>query len=167
MPSKIVDRSARLRHIRQGPWHLHFWAETSKEAYKVLGHPREALASIRIELPDGCGIEPVIENHDWLARHSDGLAGEDGVVACNVGDGNVGRAGYRGSMYAHREVDAGRYNKRFLHGTDEEEAQRARGVINPARPGPRRSRLVRGVPGLESAAKTTRGLVDRRREARA
>jgi hypothetical protein len=121
VPSKIVDLSARSRHIREEPWHLHFWEETPKEALEFLRRPREVLASIGIELPPDCRIETVVENHDWLAQHTDGLTAEDGVVVCNVGGGNVARSVYRVSMYAHREADVGRYDKQLLHGTDEEE----------------------------------------------
>ena len=122
MPSKIVDLSARSRHIRDEPWYLHFWEETPAEALEFLRNPREVLASMGIELPEECRIETVVENHDWLARETAGLATDDGVVVCNVGGGNVARAVYRVSMYAHREEDIGRYEKRLLHGTDQEEA---------------------------------------------
>jgi hypothetical protein len=121
VPSKVVDLSARSRHIREEPWHLHFWEEKPEEALEFLQRPREMLARIGIELPDDCRIETVIENHDWLSRHTDGLAIGDGVVVCNVGGGNVARSVYRVSMYAHREADVGRFEKRLLHGTHEEE----------------------------------------------
>ena len=29
MPSKVVDLSARSKHIREEPWHLHFWEPPS------------------------------------------------------------------------------------------------------------------------------------------
>ena len=37
----------------------------------------------------------MIENHDWLAAQTGGLAADDGVVVCSVGGGNVARDVYR------------------------------------------------------------------------
>jgi hypothetical protein len=128
VPRKIVDLSARSRHIRDEPWHLHFWEETPEEALEFLRRPREALASMGIELPRDCRIETTIENHDWLTRHTDGLKADRGVVVCNVGGGNVGRSVYRVSMYAHREEDVGRYEKRLLHEVDREEVTSEQGA---------------------------------------
>jgi hypothetical protein len=74
-----------------------------------------------IELPEDCR-ETVLENHGWLAANTDGLSANDGVVVCNVGGGNVARTVYRVQMYAHREEDVGRFEKRLLHEPDAEEA---------------------------------------------
>lgn len=71
--------------------------------------------------PEECGIETVIENHDWMAAHTDGLAAADGpIVACNVGAGSVARDVYRVSMHGHTEGEVGKYEKRLLHDAREE-----------------------------------------------
>jgi hypothetical protein len=120
MPRNIVDLSARSRVIRDEPWHLHFWESSVEDVMAFLRNPRDELRRIGVELPDECRIETVIENHDWLARNTDGLAAKDGVIVCNVGGGNVAREVYRVAMYAHREEDVGRFDKKLLHGEDVE-----------------------------------------------
>jgi hypothetical protein len=122
MPEKIVDLSARSRYIREEPWHLHFWENRPEEVLEFLREPREFLGKMGIELPEDCRIETVIENHDWMARATRGLSANDGVVVCNVGGGNVAKAVYRVSMYAHRESDVGKFEKRLLHEADAEAA---------------------------------------------
>ena len=68
MPSKVVDLSARSKHIREEPWHLHFWEVSPKEAVAYLRDPRGFLGAMGIELPADCRIETVITNHDWLSQ---------------------------------------------------------------------------------------------------
>jgi hypothetical protein len=116
MPRKVVDLSARSSVIRDEPWHLHFWEETPQEALEYLRDPRGQLEKIGIELPEDCRIETVIENHDWLAANTRGLAAENGpIIICNVGGGNIAKAVYRVSMYAHDESEVARHEKRLLH----------------------------------------------------
>jgi len=116
MPRKVVDLSARSSIIRDEPWYLHFWENTPQEALEFLRDPRGQLEKIGIELPEDCRIETVIENHDWLAARTGGLAEEDGpIIVCNVGTGNVAKAVYRVNMYAHDESEVGRHEKRLLH----------------------------------------------------
>jgi hypothetical protein len=122
MPRVVVDLSARSRHIREEPWHLHFWELTVPEALDYLRDPRRTLNEIGIHLPQDCHIETVIENHDWLAENTDQLAADDGpIVVCNVGKGNVARSVYKVSMYGHHIDEVGRYEKALLHSTEEEE----------------------------------------------
>ena len=123
MPRKVVDLSARSRYIREEPWHLHFWEVTPDEALDFLRQPRKLLEGLGIELPNDCRIETVLENHDWLAAHTDGLNASDGVIVCNVGGGNVARNVYRVSMYAHREEDVARFEKKLLHAPEAEEVE--------------------------------------------
>ena len=122
MPNVVVDLSARSRHIRDEPWHLHFWELKSAEVVEYLHDPRGVLKGIGIDLPEDCRIETVIENHDWMSRHTDGLAADNGpIIICNVGGGNVARGVYRVSMYAHHVDDVGRYEKQLLHSPKEEQ----------------------------------------------
>ena len=59
MPNVVVDLSARSRHIREEPWHLHFWEVTPDEALDFLRNPRKTLESIGLELPEEVRIETV------------------------------------------------------------------------------------------------------------
>ena len=124
MPKSIVDLSARSAHIRDEPWHLHFWESTPREALAFLRDPRKELEKIGIRLPADCRIETVITNHDWMATHAfaqGGRAAENGpIVVCNVGGGDVAVAFYRVSMYAHKASDVGKFKKELLHSPDEE-----------------------------------------------
>jgi hypothetical protein len=52
MPNVVVDLSARSKHIREEPWHLHFWENTVPEALEYLKDPRGFLERIGIKLPD-------------------------------------------------------------------------------------------------------------------
>jgi len=127
MPSKVVDLSARSKHIREEPWHLHFWEVSPKEAIAYLRDPRGFLARIGVDLPDDCRIETVITNHDWLSDAA-GLAegreeaSDNGpIIVCNVGGGNVAVNFYRVTMYAHHIDDVGRFKKELLHDVTQEE----------------------------------------------
>jgi hypothetical protein len=121
MPRNIVDLSARSRIIRDEPWHLHFWESTPNEILDFLRKPREQLREMGIEIPEDCRIETVIENHDWMAARTGGLAADNGpIIVCNVGGGDIARGVYRVSMYAHEEGDVGKYEKRLLHDPHEE-----------------------------------------------
>ena len=127
MPSKVVDLSARSKHIREEPWHLHFWEVSPKEAVAYLRDPRGFLGAMGIELPTDCRIETVITNHDWLSQAA-GLAdrreeeSDNGpIIVCNVGGGNVAVNFYRVTMYAHHVDDVGRFEKTLLHDESEEE----------------------------------------------
>lgn len=69
-----------------------------------------------IDLPEDCRIETVLENHDWIARRTDGLASDNGpIIICGVGGGNVAKAVYRVSFYGHDESEVGKFDKRLLH----------------------------------------------------
>jgi hypothetical protein len=126
MPNVVVDLSARSKHIREEPWHLHFWENTPAETLEYLRNPRAFLENIGVKLPEDCRIETVIENHDWVSDNTEGLA--DGpIIICNVGGGNVAKAVYRVSMYGHREEDVGRFSKDLLHGEEEEQVGKAGG----------------------------------------
>ena len=125
MPRHIVDLSARSAVIRDEPWHLHFWESTAQEARDYLLNPRAHLSKLGIDLPEDCRIETVIENHDWMTERTGGLAADNGpIIICNVGGGNIARAYYRVSMYAHLAEDVGRFEKRLLHSADEESRER-------------------------------------------
>ncbi len=120
MPRKIVDLSALSEIIRDEPWHLHFWESTPEELFGFLRSPRETLAEMGIELPDECRIETTIENHDWLTSHL--AAAEDGpIIICGTGGGNIAKAYYKISFYAHREAEIGAFEKKFLHAPEERE----------------------------------------------
>lgn len=126
MPNVVVDLSARSRHIREEPWHLHFWENTASETLDYLRDPRGFLEKIGIKLPDDCRIETTIENHDFMASLTEGLKSDIGPI-CNVGGGNVAREVYKVAMYAHRVEDIGRYGKELLHSPEEEQVGKARG----------------------------------------
>ena len=125
MPTKIVDLSARSEIICDQPFHLHFWESTPREILRFLRNPRVELEKMGIVLPNDCRIETTIENHDWLAAHTGGLAANNGTIVCNVGGGNVAKDYYKVSIDAHGQETIGRFDKRLLHGNDEEE-QRGR-----------------------------------------
>jgi hypothetical protein len=128
MPSKVVDLSARSRHIREEPWHLHFWEATPREALAYLRDPRGFLEDLGIHLPAETRIETVITNHDWLSSAA-GLADQEEaadngpIVICNVGGGDVAIAFYRVTMYAHHVDDVGRFEKTLLHAPEAEEME--------------------------------------------
>ena len=121
MPKKVVDFSALSPYIREEPWDLHFWESTPEEILAYLKNPREELARMGIELPEGCRIETVIENHDWVSANTKGLeASANGpIIVCNVGGGNVAKEYYRVTMYGHTERDIGRFEKTLLHSPEE------------------------------------------------
>src|SRR3954470_19106160 len=130
MPNVVVDLSARSKHIREEPWHLHFWENTVPEALEYLKDPRGFLERIGIKLPDDCQIETVIQNHDWLAQNSGRLEADNGpIIICNVGGGNVAVATYRVAMYAHHQDDVGRFNKELLHSEEEQQVGEAGGAF--------------------------------------
>lgn len=128
MPNVVVDLSARSQHIREEPWHLHFWENTVAEVLDYLRDPRGFLENIGVKLPKDCRIETVIQNHDWLAGRTDQLAADNGVIVCGLGHGDVGVAVYRVSMYAHTVEEIGRHEKELLHSSDEEQVGEARGA---------------------------------------
>jgi hypothetical protein len=122
MPKKIVDLSAVSEIIRDEPWHLHFWESTPDEFFDFLRDPRGELFRMGIELPDECRIETTIENHDWLTSMLS--AAEDGpIIICGTGGGNIAKAYYKVSFYAHRESEVGAFEKTLLHRPDERERQ--------------------------------------------
>ena len=122
MPNVVVDLSARSKHIREEPWHLHFWELKVNEALEYLRDPRGKLREMGIDLPEDCRIETTIDNHDWMAANSKNFAAEDGpIIICNVGGGNVAVNAYRVRMYAHHIDDVGRFEKKLLHEPEEEQ----------------------------------------------
>jgi hypothetical protein len=123
MPRKVVDFSARSEILRQEPFHVHFWECSPDEYLEFLRDPRRQLTELGIDIPDDCRIETTIENHDWLARSTEGLASSNGTIICNVGGGNVARTVYRIVSYAHDHDAIGRFEKKLLHSPDEQEAQ--------------------------------------------
>jgi hypothetical protein len=126
MPNVVVDLSARSKHIREEPWDLHFWENTPAETLDYLRDPRGFLERIGVKLPEDCRIETMIENHDFVAGNTDGLA--DGpIIICNVGGGNVAKGVYRVAMYGHAPEDVGRFEKNLLHGEEEEQVGKAGG----------------------------------------
>jgi hypothetical protein len=126
MPNVVVDLSARSRHIRDEPWHLHFWELEPGELLDFLREPRAMLERIGIGLPEDCRIETSIENHDWISRETNGLTAQDpdgGIVICGIGRGNVAIDVYRVSMYGHRIEDVGRHEKQLLHAAEAEQVE--------------------------------------------
>ncbi|HEX8646545.1 MAG TPA: hypothetical protein VF715_06565 [Thermoleophilaceae bacterium] len=116
MPSKIVDLSARSEIIRDEPWHLHFWESTPSEVADFLRDPRGQLEKMGIAIPDDCRIETTLQNHDWIAGNTGGLAASDGpIIICGVGTGDVAVGVYRVAFYGHDESEVGRHEKRLLH----------------------------------------------------
>jgi len=73
-----------------------------------------------LDLPKECRIETTIENHDYLAQESNGLASADGTIICGTGGGNIVRAVYR-VVFAHKEAEVGKFRKKLLHGENEPE----------------------------------------------
>jgi hypothetical protein len=124
MPAKIVDLSARSSIIEAEPFGLHFWECTPQEYLDYLKDPKGFLASIGVQLPDGCRVETTIENHDWLSGSTQKMAADNGpIIICNVGNGNVAVARdiYRVTSYAHTHDAIGAHPKTLLHGRDEQE----------------------------------------------
>ena len=123
MPRKIVDLSARSNIIRQEPFGLHFWECTPKEFLDYLRDPKRFLSSMGIDLPHDCRVETTIENHDWLSTHTKSLSADNGTIVCNLGGGNVAvtRNIYRVISFAHTHGDIGRFQKKLLHGEDQQE----------------------------------------------
>ena len=101
MPRSIVDFSAISPIIRDEPFFLHFWESKPTEALKFLKDPRGELAKTGIDLPADCRVETTIENHDWLAAHSQNLSKNNGTIICGTGGGNVAKSYYKVSFYAH------------------------------------------------------------------
>ena len=127
MPRKIVDFSAVSKILRDEPFHLHFWEASPKEILQYLKDPRGFLAKTGLNLPKDCRIETVIENHDFLAERTNGMAADDGpIIVCNIGGGNVAKNFYRVSLYAHSEAEVGKFKKQLLHGENEVERKVAR-----------------------------------------
>ncbi len=122
MPRKIVDFSAVSRIIRDEPFHLHFWESTPREVLAYLKDPRGFLSKMGLDLPKDCRIETVIENHDFLSARTNGLASSDGpIIICGTGGGNVAKAYYRVSLYAHSDAEVGKFKKTLLHEENEPE----------------------------------------------
>jgi hypothetical protein len=121
MPNVVVDMSARSRHIRDEPWHLHFWELNVPEALEYLRNPPAMLQRIGIELLADAASRLSL-NHDWLSQHTDAVAADHGpIVVSNVGGGNVARDVYRVSMCAHHRDDVGRCKRALLHAPDAEQ----------------------------------------------
>ena len=121
MPRSIVDFSAISPIIRDEPFFLHFWESKPTEALKFLKDPRGELAKTGIDLPADCRVETTIENHDWLAAHSQNLSKNNGTIICGTGGGNVAKSYYKVSFYAHTQSEVGKHKKKLLHGEHERE----------------------------------------------
>jgi len=93
---------------------------TAQDILALLMHPRRALRGTGLEQPDDCRIETVIENHDWLIAHTNGLQAANGpIVVCNVGGGNVATSVNCVSMDAHHEGEVGKIEKQLLDAAGE------------------------------------------------
>ena len=105
MPRSIVDFSAISPIIKDEPFFLHFWESTPSEALEFMKNPRAELAKMGIELPPDCRVETTIENHDWLAARTNNFTrADDGpIIICGTGGGNVAKAYYKVSFYAHEK----------------------------------------------------------------
>lgn len=121
MPRSIVDFSAISPIIRDEPFLLHFWESTPREILEYFRDPRAYLSGMGIELPAECRVETTIENHDWLAAHSDNLARDNGTIICGTGGGNTAKNYYKVSLYAHEKAEVGRHQKHLLHREDQRE----------------------------------------------
>ena len=121
MPRSIVDFSAISPIIRDEPFLLHFWESTPREVLEFLKNPRGELSKMGIDLPDSCRVETTIENHDWLAAHTDDLSRDDGTTVCGTGGGNTAKNYYKVSLYAHLKSEVAKYEKKLLHRPDEQE----------------------------------------------
>jgi hypothetical protein len=115
VPRKVVDFSARSEVFREEPFYGHFWECTPREYLAFLRNPRAELEKIGIRLPAKCRIETIIENHDWLADHTNGIRSANGTIVCNTGGGNVARDVYRIISYGHTHETVGKFKKRLLH----------------------------------------------------
>jgi hypothetical protein len=122
MPSKVVDLSARSEIIRNEPFGLHFWECSPAEYLTFLQDPRTFLDGMGIKLAKDVRIETVIENHDWISTNTDKMRRGPGIV-CNIGGGNVmaARNIYRIISFGHKDEDIGKFRKRLLHSSDEQE----------------------------------------------
>jgi len=120
VPRKIVDFSARSEILREEPFHLHFWECSIPEYLEFLRNPRRTLEEMRIQIPEDCRIETVIENHDWLGEQTHGLTSDNGTIVCNTGGGNVARTVYRIVSYAHDHSAIGQFDKELLHPPDQQ-----------------------------------------------
>jgi hypothetical protein len=123
MPRSIVDFSAISPIIKDEPFLLHFWESTPSEALEFMKNPRAELAKMGIELPPDCRVETTIENHDWLAARTNNFTRADNgpIIICGTGGGNVAKAYYKVSFYAHEKSEVGKYKKQLLHSENERE----------------------------------------------
>lgn len=122
MPSKIVDFSAKSKIFKEEPFHLHFWECKPSEYLEFLRDPRSSLEKMKIDIPQDCRIETIIQNHDWLSKATEGLKHPDnGTIICNVGQGNIAWTVYKITSYAHDHDAIGKHEKNLLHTPEEEE----------------------------------------------
>src|SRR5262249_40157753 len=122
MPRKIVVFSAVSKILRDEPFHLHFWEASPKEILQYLKDPRGFLSKTGLDLPKECRIETVIENHDFLAERTNGMAAADcPIIVCNIAGENAASHFNRVSLYAHSQTEVGKFKKHLLHAENEAE----------------------------------------------
>ncbi|MFC5924495.1 hypothetical protein [Micromonospora vulcania] len=137
MPSHIVDVSARSKILRAQPLLGHAWVMSPPEALAYLREPRSMLRTLGVRLPAECPIETVLQNHDWLTGHTDGLTAPGEIVVYARGEGD-GQRFYRVLLYASK---ASRQSpeRQLLHDPSEEErpvarvSERVRGRVDAIR----------------------------------
>lgn len=124
MPTHIVDLSARSELFRNQRLVSHAWLATPADVAAFLRSPRSELKKLGIRLPAECRVETVIQNHDWLTGHTDGLQGAGRITVFCRGEGD-GATFYRVSLFASKATEAP-VPRTLLHEPDEQE--------RPARP---------------------------------
>lgn len=129
MRRQVVDISARSQLVRGQPLLSHAWVASPAEILEYLRHPRSELRKMGIRLPSDCQVETVLQNHDWLAGRSHGLADEERLSVYARGEGD-GKRFYRVTLYASKKREE--QHKQMLHRPDEEQ-RRARPLSDAAR----------------------------------
>jgi hypothetical protein len=124
VPSHLVDLSARSRVFRAQRLLSHAWVASPSEVIAFLRDPRAELKKLGIRLPSNCRIETLMQNHDWLAGHTDGMEREGRVSVFFRGEGD-GETFYRVSLFANKTT-VEPLPRELLHSPDEEEKPRRR-----------------------------------------
>lgn len=118
MPTQVVDLAARSRVFRDQRLLSHAWVTTPAEVLEFLRHPRSELKKLGIRLPSDCGVETILQNHDWLSGRSHGLTDKRRITVFARGEGD-GKRFYRVSFFASK-ARKDQAHPELLHRTDEE-----------------------------------------------
>lgn len=96
-PKKNTAHSAsdRVQLLQDEPFSVHTWTCTPLEFQRFLWNPRAFLEDIGLTLPAGWRIETLVENHDFIGEHADGLQPDPGIVISNIGRAEPDGTTYR------------------------------------------------------------------------